>query len=54
MEKFFEAPPQAEQIKMAESGESQKVKRVDTEELEVDQVVITMTLTDKDEEDSSN
>ena len=48
MEKFFEAPPQTEQIKMTEN-ESPKVKRVVTEEVELDQ--ITMTLTDRDEED---
>jgi hypothetical protein len=50
MEKFFEAPPQTEQIKMTEN-ESPKVKRVDTEELELDQITTTMTLTDRDEED---
>ena len=50
MEKFFEAPPQTEQIKMTEN-ESPKVKRVVTEEVELDQ--ITMTLTDRDEEESN-
>lgn len=50
MEKFFEAPPQTEQIKVTEN-ESPKVKRVDTEELELDQITTTMTLTDRDEED---